>query len=91
MAAALGYLGLLETLCIGITKEIYDADTTKELYGSRIVAVANNYRSLIDWRRDQTGVKTFYDGLEEVADRFERTVCADRNSRDSFTGRAAVK
>jgi len=67
LEAAFGYLGLLETFCIGIDRGIYDIDTADKLYGPRICAVAKNYWNLIEWRRNKTGTSTFYDGLEKVA------------------------
>lgn len=65
------YLGLLETLSIGIEMDIYDADTAYELYGGRIAATAKNYRQLIEWRRDRAGRPSFYVGLESLAADFE--------------------
>jgi hypothetical protein len=70
LEAAFGYLGLLETFCIEIDHEIYDIDTADKLYGPRVCAVAKNYWSLIEWRRNETSTYTFYDGLEKVAQDF---------------------
>ena len=72
LSAVFEYLGLIETLCIGIELDIYDADTAYELYGGRIAAASKNYGRFIKWRRDKVGRIAFYIGLESLAATFER-------------------
>lgn len=64
---ALEYLGLLETFAIGIFQDVYDAETAYELYGSRLIAVAENYKPLILRRRADTGRGSLYEWLEKLA------------------------
>jgi type II secretory pathway pseudopilin PulG len=70
LESALGYLGLLETLCIGIDQGIYDKNTVNELYGSRMAIVAQNYKPLIDWRRNETHDDDFFITLTRLANQF---------------------
>jgi hypothetical protein len=70
LEAALGYLNLLETFCIGAELKIYDDGTVFKLYGTRIIEVSEHYGSLIEWRRDKTGNDNEYKGLEDGAKRY---------------------
>jgi len=73
LESAYGYLGLFETLCIGVQLGIYDAHTVDELYGDRLVRVFENYKPLIDRRRRDTGDEDFYISLEQAARDFKAT------------------
>jgi hypothetical protein len=73
--AALGYLNLLETFCIGIDLEIYDAETAFRLYGERIIRVNKYYAPLIDWRISQSGNDGVYKDLKKGAAEFNKIKC----------------
>jgi hypothetical protein len=74
LGTVMEYLGLLETLCIGIELDIYDADTAFELYGGRIAATAKSYDRFIEWRREGAGGIDFYSGLKSQAADFEKRI-----------------
>lgn len=77
---ALEYLGLLETFAIGIFQEVYDAETAYQLYGNRLIAVAENYRPLITRRRADSGRASLYQWLEELARIFSTHKKAEHRS-----------
>jgi hypothetical protein len=70
LAIVMEYLGLLETLCLGIGMDIYDVETVHMLYGGRIIAVAENYSAFIAERRKATRRPLMYVGLEVQAEAF---------------------
>jgi hypothetical protein len=77
---ALEYLGILETFAIGIFQDVYDAETAYELYGSRLIAVAGNYKPLIVRRRADTGRGSLYEWLEKLAHIFSTHKNAEHHS-----------
>lgn len=70
LSKALEYLGLLETFAIGIFQEVYDAETAYNLYASRLIAVAENYRPLITRRRADSGRDSLYQELVRLGSIF---------------------
>jgi hypothetical protein len=66
------YLGVLETFCLGIDLGVYDLDTASQLYGGRIIAVAENYAEFITARRAETSRPTLYIGIEEMGRRLRQ-------------------
>jgi hypothetical protein len=66
------YLNIVELLAAATLLEIFDIDTMKKIARGRILAIAENYREWIVYRRTLFDSPELYIEIERLAQRFQQ-------------------